>query len=52
MKLKMTATGDAILSQGYPKGGYEGQKALQDFIGRAAVPFPRPVWAMLCSGAV
>ena len=39
MKLKMTAAGDAILTQGYQKGGYEGQKALQDFIGRGDARF-------------
>lgn len=39
MKMKMTATGDSILTQGYPKGGYEGQEILQDFIGRGDAKF-------------
>ena len=31
MKMKITATGDAILTQGYKKGGYEGQEILKDY---------------------
>ena len=39
MKMKMTATGDSILTQGYQKGGYEGQKVLQDFIAKGDAKF-------------
>lgn len=39
MKMKMTATGDSILSQGYAEGGYEGQKPLQDFIAKGDARF-------------
>lgn len=39
MKLKITATGDSILTQGYCEGGYEGQKLLQDFIGKGDARF-------------
>ena len=39
MKMKITATGDSILSQGYKEGGYEGQKPLQDFIARGDAKF-------------
>ncbi len=39
MKMKITATGDSILTQGYKEGGYEGQKILQDFIARGDARF-------------
>lgn len=39
MKMKMTATGDYILTQGYKDGGYSGLKPLQDFIARGEARF-------------
>ena len=39
MKLTMTGTGDSILIQGYPQGGYPGFDAVRDFIGRGQARF-------------
>ena len=39
MKMKITATGDAILTQGYKKGGYEGQEILQNYIAKGDAKF-------------
>ena len=37
--MKMTATGDSILIQGYPENGYPGLKEVQEFIGRGEARF-------------
>lgn len=39
MKMKMTATGDYILTQGYKDGGYAGLKPLQDYIAKGEARF-------------
>jgi len=39
MKMKMTATGDYILTQGYKDGGYQGLKPLQDYIAKGEARF-------------
>ena len=39
MKIKMTAAGDAILTQGYKEGGYEGQEILRDYIAKGDARF-------------
>lgn len=39
MKMTMTATGDSILVQGYPEGGYEGFSEIKEYINRAQAKF-------------
>lgn len=54
MKLTMTGTGDSILIQGYPRGGYPGFDAVRDFICRGQARFGNletcvTAWDTYCS---
>lgn len=54
--MKMTATGDSILIQGYPEGGYPGFKEVHDYIMRGEARFGNletnvTNWDTYCSAA-